>query len=65
MFMLKQKIALNGKNLVRIVSPSKVEVVANSCLKLYGSMIRGVTDACGTKDSKVGGQKFQQECLGG
>lgn len=60
-----KKIALNGKNLVRIVSPSKVEVVANSCLKLYGSMIRGVTDACATKDSKVGGQKFQKESQGG
>ena len=39
-----------------------IDVAANSCLKIYGSIIRGVTDACAVKDSKCGGQKFQKQC---
>jgi hypothetical protein len=34
-------------------------ISANTCLNMYGSMIRGVTDAVYHKDSKVGG-KLQQ-----
>jgi len=53
---------VNAKNLYKIVSPGTGEICANSALKIYGSMIRGVTDACSKKDSKVGGQKYQQKC---
>ena len=36
-------------------------VAANSCMKIYSSIIRGVTDAVKVKDSKVGGQRFLEE----
>jgi len=57
------KILMTATNYVKICSTGKVDVIANSCLKMYGSLIRGVTDACGKKDSKVGGQRFQQDCV--
>jgi hypothetical protein len=28
---------------------------------MYGSIVRGVTDAVAIKDSKVGGQRYQTE----
>ena len=28
---------------------------------MYGSIISGVSDAVGVKDSKVGGQRYQQQ----
>ena len=36
------------------------EISANTVLNMYGSMIRGVTDATFYKDSKVGGQLMQR-----
>lgn len=56
-----KKLLMNAKVKYKIASPGVGEICANSVLKLYGSMIRGVTDACSKKDSKVGGKKFQQE----
>ena len=35
-------------------------ISANTCLNMYGSMIKGVTDAVYHKDSKVGGQLTQR-----
>ena len=58
-----KKVLINAKSFIKIASPGTIEICANSVLKIYGSMIRGITDACGTKDSKVGGQRFQQECV--
>ena len=55
------KIQLNGATLVRIASPQKVEVAANAVLQMYGSIIRGVTDAVSEKDSKVGGKRIQKK----
>ena len=57
------KILMSSTNHTKICSTGKVDIIANSCLKLYGALIRGVTDACSKKDSKVGGQRFQQECV--
>jgi len=56
-----KKILLNSKSLSKLVSSGVTEVVGNSCLKIYGSVVSGVTDACAIKDSKVGGQRYQQE----
>ena len=56
------KIIMNSKIKTKIVSSGVTEICSNSCLKLYSSIIRGVTDAVAIKDSKVGGQRFQQEC---
>ena len=55
------KILLTSSTLTKISSTGMIDIAANSCLKIYGSIIRGVTDACSTKDSKTGGQRFQKE----
>ena len=56
-----KKLLLSAKSFYRIASPQTGEVVANGVLKLYGSIIRGVTDAVAVKDSKVAGQRFQKQ----
>ena len=56
------KVIVNSKVNTKILSSGVTELIGNSCLKIYGSVIRGVTDACAVKDSKVGGQRYQQEC---
>ena len=55
------KIILASTTLTKISSTGMIDIAANSCLKLYGSIIRGVTDACSKKDSKTGGQRMQKE----
>ena len=56
-----KKILVDGTVNVKIMSAGITEVVGNSCLKIYGSIIRGVSDACSVKDSKVGGKRYQQQ----
>ena len=56
-----KKLLMTAKSFYRIASPQTGEVVANGVLKLYGSIIRGVTDAVAVKDSKVAGQRFQRQ----
>ena len=56
-----KKIILDSKALTKITTTGIMSIAANSCLKIYGSIIRGVTDACSKKDSKTGGQRFQKE----
>ena len=61
-----KKILINGKSYTKIASSGNVEVAANGCLKQYGSIIQGVSDAVSLKDSKVGGKEFQiNQLLGG
>ena len=55
------KILLTSSTLTKISSTGMIDIAANSCLKIYGSIIKGVTDACSVKDSKCGGQRFQKE----
>ena len=43
---------INSVNSLSFNSPSNMEIAANGVLTLYGSIIRGVTDACAVKDSK-------------
>ena len=47
--------------LSKLTSPGVVELSANACMKIYASIIRGVTDAVKVKDSKVGGKKICEE----
>ena len=54
-------IILDSKSLTKITSTGIISIAANSCLKMYGSVIRGVTDACAKKESKTGGQRMQKE----
>jgi len=55
------KIILKSTSLTQIKGTGMIDLAANSCLKLYGSIIKGVTDACSVKDSKCGTQRLQKE----
>ena len=52
------KVIVSSKVNTKIMSTGITEVIANSCLKMYGSIISGVTDAVAVKDSKVGGTRY-------
>ena len=52
------KYLLNAKAMYRMCSPQRGEIISNGVMKMYGSIIRGVTDACSVKDSKVGGKRI-------
>lgn len=56
-----KKFLVTAKSKFKMVTPGTGEVIANGVLKMYGSIIRGVSDGCALKDSKVAGQKYQQE----
>jgi hypothetical protein len=55
------KIIIDAKAMYKLASAGKAEIVANSCMTIYSSVIRGVSDAVANKDSKVGGQDFQRK----
>jgi len=59
-----KKILANAQMMYRLVSPQRGEIVSNGVLKIYGSIIRGVTDACSVKDSKVGGKRIVDQNKG-
>ena len=44
----------------KIVSTGIGEISANTSMKIYSSMIRGVTDAVANRDCKLGNRKFQR-----
>jgi len=52
------KVIVNSKVNTKVMSSGITEVIANSCLKMYGSIISGVSDAVAVKDSKVGGKRY-------
>jgi len=56
-----KKFSVNATTSYRIFTSGTGEVVSNGILKMYGSIIKGVTDAVSTKDSKCGGQNYQQK----
>ena len=56
-----KKVLINASIMYKLSTSGIGEVTANSVLKVYGSIIRGVTDACSVKDSKVGGQRYQAD----
>ena len=56
-----KKIIMNSVNLTKMVSSGTCEAIGNSGLNLYGNIISGVSDAVAVKDSKVGGQRYQQQ----
>jgi hypothetical protein len=55
------KIIANSKVLTRIASSGITETVGNSCLKLYGSIISGVSDAVAVKNDKNGHQRYNEQ----
>ena len=52
---------MTSKVAYKLASSGTGEVVANSILKMYGSIFKGVDDSCSTKDAKNGGQKDVQK----
>jgi hypothetical protein len=55
------KVLINAKAMYKLATAGKAEIVANSAMTIYSSVIRGVSDAVANKDSKVGGQDFQRK----
>ena len=53
------KVLINAKLMYKLASAGKAEIVANSCMTIYSSIVRGVSDGCSIIDSKIGGQDFQ------
>ena len=51
-----KKIIFDSKVLTKITSTGIMDIAANTCLTIYGSLIKGVTDACSVKNSKTNGQ---------
>ena len=51
------KILLKSTSLTKISGTGIIEIAANSCLRIYGSLIKAVTAACSVKDSKIGGKR--------
>ena len=56
-----KKIQCTAKNFLKLATPGKMEICANENLKLYGGVIRGITNAVSKKDSKLGGKDFWKE----
>ena len=50
------KILLKSTSLTLLTGTGIIEVAANSCLKVYASLIKGITDASSKKNSKIGGK---------
>lgn len=59
-----KKVSIDAKSLYRLATSGEAEIVANSCMSIYSSVIRGVTDAVANRDSKVGGKRFQSKQQG-
>ena len=59
--MHSKNIEMNTSGMFKIVSTDKLEITANTCMKIYSSIIAGITDAVNSKDSKNGHKKFQQK----
>jgi uncharacterized protein (DUF2345 family) len=55
------KVLINAKAMYKLASAGKAEIVANSCMTMYASVIRGVTDGCKNKDSRVGGRDVAEK----
>jgi hypothetical protein len=53
-----EQIHMDGKSAFKMVTTGIMEIAANSCLKMYSSVIRGVSDGVAYKDSKVGGKRY-------
>lgn len=55
-----KEITVSAKSIYRLVSTGRAEISANSCMTIYSSMVRGVTDAVAKKDSKTANQRTQR-----
>lgn len=56
-----KEFSVNATSSFKLLTPNKGEIIANGVLKIYSSIIRGVTDASKNKDSKLGTKKYCAE----
>ena len=56
-----KKVLINARTMYKLASAGSAEIVANSCMTIYSSIIRGVTDGVANRDGKCGGQDFQRK----
>ena len=56
-----KKLLVTTKSIYKIVSTGTGEIVANTALKMYASIVKGVTDAVKIKDSKNHHQQYQRD----
>jgi len=54
-----KKLLMNASVHYKLMTSGTGEVVANSVLNIYGSLMRAVDDSVSKKDAKNGGQRFQ------
>ena len=57
-----KKILLDCTSFFSLSTTGTGNVIAKSCLNMYGSIIKGVSDAVTTKPSKNSNQKFWKQC---
>jgi uncharacterized protein (DUF2345 family) len=55
------KVLINAKSMYKLATAGAAEIVANSAMTIYSSVIRGISDGCSVKDSKNKFQEFQKE----
>jgi uncharacterized protein (DUF2345 family) len=55
------KVLINAGAMYKLATPGTAQICANSAMTIYSAVIRGVSDGCSVKDSKVGGQDFQRK----
>lgn len=56
-----KKFLVNAKSLYKLASSGTAEIVANSVMQIYSSVIKGATDGCSLKDSKNNLKKINDE----
>ena len=56
-----KKIVLESKIMTLFKCGGEMDIAASSCLKIYGSLIKAVTNACAVKDSKNNTKKVGQD----
>jgi hypothetical protein len=57
-------VTIDGTSSYKLVTTGQAQITANSTMKIYSSVIQGVTDAVANRDSKVGGKRFQSKQQG-
>ena len=60
-----KKVLIDAKKMFKLSTCDTGQVIANGTLSIYGSIIKGVTDACSVKPSKNSNQNFQKKCTQG
>ena len=55
------KVIIDAGAMYKLATAGEAQICANSAMTIYSSVIRGVSDGCSVKDSKVSGQDFQRK----